>query len=222
MMEKQVLVIFPHPDDEAFGTAGLMTKFVKEGVPVTYACATLGEMGRNMGNPFFATRETLPEVRRKELKDACKAMGVDDLRMLGFRDKTLEFEDPELLVSTFSQLVDELQPSLIITFYPGYGIHPDHDACGAAVIETVKRMPAAQRPTVYAVPITPDRETVLGKPDKVYDVTDVLETKINTIKAHRSQTEAMVARLDDGSLDPNSDIMRYIRQESFWIYPFGE
>ena len=221
-MEKQVLVIFPHPDDEAFGTAGLITKFVNEGVPVTYACATLGEMGRNMGNPFFATRETLPEVRKKELKNACKAMGVDDLRMLGFRDKTLEFEDPELLISTISELVDELQPSLIITFYPGYGIHPDHDACGAAVIETVKRMPAAKRPTVYAVPITPDRETVLGKPDKVYDVTDVLETKINTIKAHRSQTEAMVARLDDGSLDPDSDIMRYIRQESFWIYPFGE
>ncbi len=221
-MEKQVLVIFPHPDDEAFGTAGLITKFVNEGVPVTYACATLGEMGRNMGNPFFATRETLPEVRKKELKNACKAMGVDDLRMLGFRDKTLEFEDPELLISTISELVDELQPSLIITFYPGYGIHPDHDACGAAVIETVKRMPAAKRPTVYAVPITPDRETVLGKPDKVYDVTDVLETKINTIKAHRSQTEAMVARLDDGTLDPDSDIMRYIRQESFWIYPFGE
>ncbi|MGB8000350.1 MAG: bacillithiol biosynthesis deacetylase BshB2 [Anaerobacillus sp.] len=221
-MEKQVLVIFPHPDDEAFGTAGLITKFVNEGVPVTYACATLGEMGRNMGNPFFATRETLPEVRKKELKNACKAMGVDDLRMLGFRDKTLEFEDPELLISTISELVDELHPSLIITFYPGYGIHPDHDACGAAVIETVKRMPAAKRPTVYAVPITPDRETVLGKPDKVYDVTDVLETKINTIKAHRSQTEAMVARLDDGTLDPDSDIMRYIRQESFWIYPFGE
>ncbi|TKD71428.1 bacillithiol biosynthesis deacetylase BshB2 [Pseudalkalibacillus hwajinpoensis] len=221
-MEKQVLVVFPHPDDEAFGTAGLMTKFVNDGVPVTYACATLGEMGRNMGNPFFATRETLPEVRKKELKDACQAMGVNDLRMLGFRDKTLEFEDPELLVSTINKLVDELNPSLVITFYPGYGIHPDHDACGAAVVEAIKRLPADDRPTLYTLPITPDREAVLGKPDKVFDVTDVLDTKIKTIEAHRSQTEAMVARLEDGSLDPNSDIMTFIKQESFWIYPFDE
>ncbi|MBF0708701.1 MULTISPECIES: bacillithiol biosynthesis deacetylase BshB2 [Bacillales] len=221
-MEKQVLVVFPHPDDEAFGTAGLITKFVNEGVPVTYACATLGEMGRNMGNPFFATRETLPEVRKKELQDACNAMGVKDLRMLGFRDKTLEFEDPELLVSTIGELVDELNPSLIITFYPEYGIHPDHDACSAAVIETLKRIPKEKRPTVYALPITPDREVVLGKPDKVFDVTDVLETKIKTIEAHRSQTEAMVARLEDGSMDPNSEMMSFIKQESFWIYPFDE
>ncbi len=222
MMEKQVLVVFPHPDDEAFGTAGLITKFVNDGVPVTYACATLGEMGRNMGNPFFATRETLPEVRKKELQDACNAMGVKDLRMLGFRDKTLEFEDPELLVSTIAKLVDELKPSLVITFYPEYGIHPDHDACSAAVIETLKRMPKEDRPTVYALPITPDREAVLGKPDKVFDVTDVLETKIKTIEAHRSQTEAMVARLEDGSMDPNSEMMSFIKQESFWIYPFDE
>ncbi|WP_377889010.1 bacillithiol biosynthesis deacetylase BshB2 [Alkalihalobacillus sp. R86527] len=221
-MEKQVLVIFPHPDDEAFGTAGIMTKFINEGVPVTYACATLGEMGRNMGNPFFATRETLPEVRKEELLNACKAMGVEDLRMLGFRDKTLEFEDSELLVSTIGKLIDELHPSLVITFYPGYGIHPDHDACGHAVVDAVKRIPSNKRPTIYGLPITPDREEVLGKPDRVYDVTDVMETKIKTIEAHRSQTEAMVPRLKDGTLDLNSDMLKFIKQESFWIYPITQ
>lgn len=221
-METQVLVVFPHPDDEAFGAAGIMTKFIKEGIPVTYACATLGEMGRNMGNPFFATRETLPEVRKKELLNACKTMGVEDLRMLGFRDKTLEFEDPELLVSSISKLIDELLPSSIITFYPGHGIHPDHDACAQAVVESVKRIAPDKRPTVYGLPITPDREEVLGKPDKVVDVTDVMETKIKTIEAHRSQTEAMVPRLKDGSLDLNSNMLKFIKEESFWIYPIVE
>ena len=36
--ERQVLVIFPHPDDEAFGVSGTISKFIHEGVPVTYAC----------------------------------------------------------------------------------------------------------------------------------------------------------------------------------------
>ena len=67
-MEKQVLVIFPHPDDEAFGTAGLITKFVNQGVPVTYACATLGEMGRNMGNPFLRQEKHFQKYVRKNCK----------------------------------------------------------------------------------------------------------------------------------------------------------
>lgn len=51
MTESQVLVVFPHPDDEAFGVSGTLAQFVDAGVPVTYACLTLGQMGRNLGNP---------------------------------------------------------------------------------------------------------------------------------------------------------------------------
>src|SRR5690625_5450269 len=67
--ESHVVVIFPHPDDESFGTAGSIKQFRSEGVPVTYLCGTSGEMGRNMGTPPFANRETLWEIREKELKD---------------------------------------------------------------------------------------------------------------------------------------------------------
>ncbi|MBW9235268.1 PIG-L family deacetylase, partial [Leptospira santarosai] len=55
--ERHVLVVFPHPDDEAFGVSGTISMYIKQGIPVTYACLTLGEMGRNLGNPPFATRE---------------------------------------------------------------------------------------------------------------------------------------------------------------------
>ena len=32
-------------------------------------------MGRNLGNPPFATRESLPFIRERELEEACKAIG---------------------------------------------------------------------------------------------------------------------------------------------------
>ena len=118
--ERQVLVILPHPDDEAFGISGTLATHIKQGTPVTYACLTLGEMGRNLGNPPFATRESLPKIRKKELLASAQAIGIKDLRMLGFRDKTVEFEDEEKLADLFSNMIDELNPSLVITFYPGY------------------------------------------------------------------------------------------------------
>lgn len=65
-MKKHLLVILPHPDDESFGVAGLIALNRKEDIPVTYACLTLGEMGRNMGDPLFANRETLPLLRKQE------------------------------------------------------------------------------------------------------------------------------------------------------------
>ncbi|MCJ7986519.1 PIG-L family deacetylase [Priestia sp. OVL9] len=64
-MEERLLIVFPHPDDEAYGAAGMITQARQKGTPVTYACVTLGEMGRNMGRPLFANRETLPQIRKK-------------------------------------------------------------------------------------------------------------------------------------------------------------
>ena len=66
--QRHILIVYPHPDDEAFSVAGTIAYYTKKmNTPVTYACLTLGEMGRNLGNPPFATRESLPEIRRKEL-----------------------------------------------------------------------------------------------------------------------------------------------------------
>lgn len=150
-VEKHILVILPHPDDEAFGISGTLAKHIQNGTQVTYACLTLGEMGRNMGIPPFANRVTLPEIRKKELEESCEAIGIQDLRMLGFHDKTIEFEDQVLLDGQIDALLKELKPSLIITFYPGYSVHPDHDATGAAVIRTVARLPKEERPPVHCI-----------------------------------------------------------------------
>lgn len=57
--ERHVLVIFPHPDDETFSSAGTIASYIDAGVPVTYACLTLGQMGRNLGNPPFLRQGNL-------------------------------------------------------------------------------------------------------------------------------------------------------------------
>src|SRR5690625_1967351 len=127
--EKHVVIVYPHPDDESFGAAGCIDKFRKEGVPVTYLCGTLGEMGRNMGTPQFANRETLPKIREQELKEACEFLDID-YRLLGFRDKTIEFEPFDQAVQHVKKHLEDIQPSLVLTHYPEHGVHPDHNALG--------------------------------------------------------------------------------------------
>ena len=187
-MERHVLVVFPHPDDEAFGVSGTIATYIKQGVPVTYACLTLGEMGRNLGNPPFATRETLPHVRKEELLASAKAMGVTDLRMMGLRDKTIEFEDDEKMVEMMENLIKDTNPSLIITFYPNYAVHPDHDATARAMIRAVRRMSEENRPTIYALAFANNSIEVLGEPDVVHNIEGSKEEKMGSIRAHISQT----------------------------------
>jgi bacillithiol biosynthesis deacetylase BshB2 len=214
MKQKHVLVVFPHPDDESFGPAGTIANFTKSGIPVTYACLTLGEMGRNMGNPPFANRESLPQLRKQELIDACEILGIKDLRMLGFRDKTIEFEDEIEVIAAIKKIIVEVQPSLIITHYPGHGVHPDHDATARATVAAVKELSTEKRPELHCMAITKNREQMLGKPQIVNQVTEMMDIKVAAIKAHRSQTEAIFK----AGTDKKAKLKKWLQEEQFWLY----
>jgi bacillithiol biosynthesis deacetylase BshB2 len=218
--ERHVLVVFPHPDDEAFGVSGTIAKHVKNGSPVTYACLTLGEMGRNMGNPLFTNREDLPKIRKKELKQAANVLGIQDLRMLGFRDKTIEFEDEEKLIELILSLIDELNPSLIISFYPGYAVHPDHDATGAAVVKAVERIPAEKRPKLNLVAFSNNCVESLGQADIINDISPVNDIKIAAIMSHRSQTELMMKDMSERINNKDPEALKWLNNERFWTYRF--
>lgn len=220
--ERHVLVVFPHPDDEAFGVSGTIATHVENGTPVTYACLTLGEMGRNMGNPPFTNRENLPKIRREELKAAASVLGIQDLRMLGYRDKTIEFEDEEKLANRMLSLIEELNPSKIITFYPGYSVHPDHDATGAAVVRAVEKLPAAARPKLHCVAFSKDCVEKLGEADIIHDISPVFEKKLAAIQAHRSQTEQMFKDLSEKLKNQDPQIMVWVNNERFWNYKFND
>ncbi|MEK4078869.1 bacillithiol biosynthesis deacetylase BshB2 [Solibacillus sp. FSL K6-1126] len=220
--ERHVLVVYPHPDDEAFSVAGTLRLFHNMGVPVTYACLTLGEMGRNLGNPPFATRESLPEIRRKELMQACEAMGIGDLRMMGLRDKTVEFEDDEKMIKLVNDLIVELNPSLIFTFLPGFAVHPDHEATGRAVVEAVRRIDKQYRPRILACAFANDTVEKNGEPDVTIEIQSVKADKLKALKAHASQTAWMMQdaekRVDSGDVSLDN----WLNYEKFYTVTFND
>lgn len=193
---RHLLVVLPHPDDESFSSGGTIAMHTDAGVPVTYLCGTYGDMGRNMGRPFFANRETLRDVRVAELRDACGILGAE-LRFLGLRDKTVEFEDPDELAGRIAGVIRELAADLVITFYPGKAVHPDHDAMGEATVRAVRTLDASASPELWAVAVG-EPETVeadLGRADVRVDIRAFAERKRAALEAHATQTKAMFERM---------------------------
>lgn len=215
--ERQVLVIFPHPDDEAFGVSGTIMKHIDAGTPVTYACLTLGQMGRNLGNPPFATRESLPIIREQELEAACNVMGITDLRKMGYRDKTLEFELTEDLANMVTELINELNPSLIISFYPGYSVHPDHEATAAAVVTAVRNMDS-NKPKLHLVAFSNDTVENIGEPTIINDIQGYEDRKLQVLESHASQTGPMLASLAADTQQAEAAKDMWLKVERFYEY----
>lgn len=221
--ETGIAIVFPHPDDEAFGTVGCITRFRQAGIPVTYLCGTLGEMGRNLGTIPSANRETIRDIRKKELLDVCEFLDID-LRLLGYRDKTIEFEDIEKVTEHIKRELIDLSPSLVITFYPEHGVHPDHNAIGEATIEAVRQMKPGQRPTVWAVAMTHNYEETLGEPDIVIPVDD-FQIKLKAILKHKSQTGALLEKLQESEEERQAfieELKGMFGRERFFTWDFDK
>ncbi len=136
---KSLLGIFAHPDDE--GTmGGALLKYGSEGVATGLICATRGEVGE-IADPALATPENLGQVREGEMREATKALGVDNLWFLDYRDSgmadTAENNDPRAFMQVGSAevvgklvtIIRQFRPQVIVTFDENgaYG-HPDHIA----------------------------------------------------------------------------------------------
>ncbi len=123
-----LMAIFAHPDDEAFGVGGTLTKYAAQGVGVHLVTATRGEAG-GISDPALATPANLPSVREQELRCACQAYGIEPPHFLGYTDGQMAIAHQGQAVGKVVRLLREIRPQVVITFGPDgiYG-HYDHIA----------------------------------------------------------------------------------------------
>jgi len=146
----RLLIALAHPDDESFGSGGLISKYVAEGVDVYLICATDGDMGtipEDMKGQF----DTVRELRLAELECASKKLGFRQVFTYGYKDSgmmgTESTNDPDCLWYQWNytpesvtrrvvETIREVRPHVVLTFnrYGGYG-HPDHIAIQRATTE---------------------------------------------------------------------------------------
>lgn len=138
MSVKRVLFSFAHPDDESFGSGGLIARLVSEGAEVRYVCGTDGSAG-TVAAKFIEQHGSIKAVRYAELECATQVLGFSQVYKLDYADSGMmgspENENPACLwqadedevVGKLVAILREFQPQVVVTFdpYGGYG-HPDH------------------------------------------------------------------------------------------------
>jgi LmbE family N-acetylglucosaminyl deacetylase len=133
--------IWPHPDDEAYLSAGLMARMTDAGRPTTVLTLTRGEKGTadpaDFDQPHFAAR------REQELRASLAEIGVGDVRLLDHRDGECDLVDHEIAISRIAEEIDDVRPDAVITFGPdGITGHRDHRIVSGWVTEAWRRVGA--------------------------------------------------------------------------------
>lgn len=153
-MDKHLLLVHAHPDDESIGQGATMARYVSEGIGVTLVTCTGGEMGEilvpELEHMAADRDDTLADQRRLELDNAMKELGVTDHRYLGgfktYRDSGMKWHEDGHAVPADTihenafwhadlteaaahlvAVIREVRPQVMVTYdeFGGYG-HPDH------------------------------------------------------------------------------------------------
>jgi mycothiol S-conjugate amidase len=137
-----VLTVHAHPDDESSKGAGTIARYHAEGIRTVLVCCTGGEAG-DILNPAMdrpEIKEDLFAVRMRELEEATRIIGYDEVHLLGYRDSGMPGSeanaDPACFAKAdFDEAVGKLvaiiraeRPQVIVTYsddQKGYP-HPDH------------------------------------------------------------------------------------------------
>ena len=195
---ERALVVFAHPDDAEFGSAGTVAGWVRGGTEVVYVCVTDGSAGSNEPG---VERPGLAEIRRAEQRAACEVLGIRECVFLGFEDGSVE---PTLeLRRAITREVRRVRPDVLVAPDPTrywdesrtYINHPDHRAVGQACMAVVNPDASTrpQFPELLDEGLEPFEVRNLwipsfdGQADTFVDITDTIDLKVRALRCHASQ-----------------------------------
>jgi len=193
---KLALVVMAHPDDPEFGAGGTAAKWSRDGAAVVYVIVTDGSKGSD--DPTM-TWEKLIVLRQQEQRTAAAVLGVKEVVFLTHRDGEL-MNNLEVRRDICRE-VRRWKPDVVFTHdpttrygFPGFVNHGDHRATGDATLDAI--FPAAGNrlyfPELVAQGFEPHKVTRVlltgnPNPDFFVDISDTIETKIESLRQHKSQ-----------------------------------
>ena len=174
-----VVAIAAHPDDEVLGCGGVLALHARAGDAVTIVIACEGESHRYGPSGVG---------QRSHIRRAAAALGVHDVRPLGFPDQALDTLRLTELITPLEKVLREVRPRVAYCQYGG-DVNRDHHILFQALL-------VATRPTesyldaVYAFDTASSTEWAYPRtfvPDTWVDVSATLGAKLEAMACYESE-----------------------------------
>jgi LmbE family N-acetylglucosaminyl deacetylase len=174
-----VLVIAPHPDDEAIGCGGTLALHAERGDSIAAVFLTSGELGLK-----HLPRAEAWRVREAEAERAAAVLGIAATTFLRLPDWYLG-EDIAAAGAALARVLDRQAPGVIYLPHP-HEWHPDHQAAlpilRSALVSHAGASAGAP-PALWAYEIW----TPLQLFDRAEDITTTMGRKLRAVRTYASQ-----------------------------------
>ncbi|MEI4769603.1 PIG-L deacetylase family protein [Psychrobacillus sp. FJAT-51614] len=182
-MNKKIIVMTPHPDDETLGCGGTLLKYKEQNHQLYWLIIT------GMGDNFSNERK---QLRQKEIDAVAVHYQFKKVFQLNLPAAELDKIPMADLVDSISEIFSSVQPQIVFTPYPG-DIHSDHKTVFDATMSCTKwfRYPSVEKVLVYETlsetdfSIDPDANGF--KPNIFVNISGLLDKKIEIMNIYESE-----------------------------------
>lgn len=186
-MNKRILVVAAHPDDETYGLGGTIAQHTRQGDRVTVLILTDG----------VTARHAVTAPQQAAARKACRLLGVEDVHFAGLRDQHLDALPLLEAIKPIAALINDLRPEVVYTHHRG-DANQDHRSIFAATMVAVR--PFGDNPVRQVLCYEVASSTEWGPPyaewaflpNLYVDIAATLELKLAAVEAYRETFESEV------------------------------
>jgi len=174
--KKSIVAIGAHPDDIELACGGTLAKAVENGHDVCMVIVT-GKSSKDHNDNYIRTTSQVNE----EQLNACKILGIKNINILEFDDMDIPYSKE--LISKLDKIINDINPDIIFTHFV-FDTHQDHIRTAKSTLSAARN----QNTVMLYEPINPSGRGYMPFRAQVYfDISNTIDKKINSLKAHKSQ-----------------------------------
>lgn len=183
-MNKTILIIAAHPDDEALGCGGTICLLADAGATVHVAWLADGVSSRdNSGNLT---------VRRTAARKACDILGVKDVFFGDFPDNKMDTVALLDITKSVEDLINKYRPDTIYTHHAG-DLNIDHRRVHEAVVTSCRPQTGHSVQTLlfFEIPSStewqPPGSGAVFEPNWFQDISTTLDRKLQALDIYKME-----------------------------------
>lgn len=187
-MNKKILIVAAHPDDEVLGCFGTVSRLIKEGYEAYTLILGEGKTSRDDKRSVDNKKNEI-EILNSEIKKANDTIGIKKCFVYDFPDNRFDNVDLLDIVKVVSKVKEEIKPDIIFTHYEN-DLNIDHQITYKAVIIATRPMQNESVKEIYSFEVLSSTEwsyPLTFSPDTFFDIGDTLDLKICAMKEYKSE-----------------------------------
>ena len=187
-MNKKILIVAAHPDDEVLGCFGTVAKLIQQGYEAYTLILGEGKTSRDEKRVVENKKDEI-KLLNSEIQKANDIIGIKKVFIESFPDNRFDSVDLLDIIKVVEKVKSEIKPDVIFTHYEK-DLNIDHQITYKAVLTATRPMKQESVKTIYSFEILSSTEwnyPLSFLPDTFFDISDTIDLKLKAMKKYKSE-----------------------------------